>query len=67
MKVELVYSAEQWERILSVATANSIPVAAVFKRRLKPPCDVLDKIKITDEAVCVETPPLNKTGGKKKK
>ena len=65
MKVELVYSAEQWAKIWDIANANSISVADVFARRLKPPCDEYNHIKVIDEAACVKTPP-HKNGGKKK-
>lgn len=50
MKVELVYSSEAWQRIQEIATANSCTTEAVFQRRLKPPCDGYDDIRIEEDA-----------------
>ena len=50
MKVELVYSNEQWQKIQEIANANGCSNEAVFQRRIKPPCDICE-IKVTEEAV----------------
>ena len=69
MKVQFYYSAEQWQKIQEIATANGCTAEAVFGRRLKPPCDGYDDIRVEEdkEAVCVESPPQIKKRGRKKK
>ena len=61
MKVQFFYSSQQWQKIQEIATANSCTTEAVFQRRLKPPCDGFEDIRIEDDA------PLYVSDKKKKK
>jgi len=61
MKVQFYYSSEQWRKIQEIATANGCTAEAVFQRRMKPPCDLYDDIRVEEDA------PLYVSDKKKKK